>query len=41
MAKKQLFSEIPFLRGQRVTLKRIGREDAPALRRLVDNENIY
>ncbi|WP_029318945.1 GNAT family N-acetyltransferase [Butyrivibrio sp. AE3004] len=38
---KKLFSEIPYIKGDRLTLKKITREDAPALGRMVASEAVY
>ena len=38
---KQLFSEAPYIAGERIVLKRIGPEDLPGLRELVDREKVY
>ena len=40
-AKKKLFSEIPYLKGNRLTLKRLTRADRSALQELVDSPRIY
>ena len=40
-AKKKLFSEIPYLKGKRLTLKRLTRADRSALQELVDSPRIY
>ena len=39
--KKKLFSEIPYLKGKRLTLKRLTRADRSALQELVDSPRIY
>lgn len=39
--KKKLFSEIPCLRGPRLTLRRLEAHDAPGLRALVDSPSVY
>lgn len=39
--KKKLFSEIPQLKSDRLVLKGLTRDDAPALRELVDSSNVY
>ena len=41
IAKKKLFSEIPYLKGKRLTLKRLTRADRSALQELVDSPRIY
>lgn len=38
---KKLFSEIPFIQGERLILKPLKTEDAPALKKLIDNERVY
>lgn len=38
---KKLFSEIPELTGERVTLKRLTQADAGALRKLTDDDEVY
>ena len=40
-AKKKLFSEIPYLKGKRLTLKRLTRADRSALQELVDSPRVY
>ena len=40
-ARKKLFSEIPYLKGKRLTLKRLTRADRSALQELVDSPRIY
>ncbi len=40
-AKKKLFSEIPYLKGKRLTLKRLTRADRSGLQELVDSPRIY
>ena len=39
--KKKLFSEIPFIQGERVVLKQITQADAPALREMVNDPEVY
>lgn len=39
--KKKLFSEIPQLKSDRLVLKGLTRDDAPALQELVDSYNVY
>ena len=39
--KKKLFSEIPYLAGERVVLKKIEQTDAPALQEMVDSSEVY
>ena len=39
--KKKLFSEIPYLKSDRLVLKGLTRDDAPALQELVDSSNVY
>ncbi len=34
---KELFPEIPYIKGERVTLKRVALADAPKLKELVDS----
>ena len=41
MTMKQLFSEVPTLRGERLTLRRLTEEDAPGLQAMVSNDRIY
>ncbi len=38
---KKLFSEIPYIEGDRLVIRRITADDAPALRELVGNEAVY
>lgn len=38
---KKLFSEIPYLQGERIVLRKITDEDAEGLKKLIDNENVY
>ena len=38
---KKLFEEIPHCEGDRVTLKKVSMADADALKRMVQNENVY
>ncbi len=38
---KQLFSEVPTLRGERIVMRRLTEEDAPGLRAMVSNDRIY
>ena len=40
-AKKKLFSEIPYLKGKRLTLKRLTRADRSGLQELVDSPRVY
>ena len=39
--RKKLFSEIPFLRGKRLTLKRLTPADRAGLQELVDSDRVY
>ena len=39
--KKKLFSEIPFLKGTRLTLRRLTRADQSGLQELVDSPSVY
>lgn len=39
--KKKLFSEIPFLKGRRITLKPLTRADQSGLQELVDSPRVY
>ena len=39
--KKKLFSEIPYLEGSRIVLKKLEMEDAPALQELMDSPAVY
>ena len=39
--KKKLFSEIPFLKGPRLTLRRLTRADRSGLQELVDSPRVY
>lgn len=39
--KKNLFSEIPVLIGERVTLRALTRRDAEGLRKLTKSEEVY
>ena len=39
--KKKLFSEIPYIRGERLVIKRVMPCDAPALRELTDDPAVY
>lgn len=39
--KKKLFSEIPYLKGKRLTLKRLTRADQSGLQELVDSPRVY
>ena len=41
MAKKKLFTEIPYIEGERLVLKRITQDDAPALQEMVDDDEVY
>ena len=38
---KKLFSEIPYIRGSRIVLKKLTEADADALRELVSSDNVY
>ena len=38
---KELFKEIPYLKGERVTLRKLTAEDTEALRELVNNDEVY
>ena len=38
---KQLFSEIPCLRGERITLKALTPADAGSLRKMTESEAVY
>ena len=38
---KKLFSEIPYIEGKRLVLKKITRDDAPGLQKLVDSDKVY
>lgn len=38
---KKLFSEIPYIQGERITLKKITSADADPLRELVSSESVY
>ena len=38
---KKLFSEIPFLRGERIVLRRVGEKDADSLQELVQSPGVY
>ncbi len=38
---KKLFSEIPFIEGERVVLRAITQDDADSLRELTENETVY
>ena len=38
---KKLFSEIPVLNGERITLRALTRNDVDGLRRLTENETVY
>ena len=38
---KKLFSEIPYIEGDRLVIRRITADDAPALRELAGNEAVY
>ena len=40
-ARKKLFSEIPYLRKGRITLRKITHDDAPGLRELTGNPEVY
>ncbi|MBQ3285460.1 MAG: GNAT family N-acetyltransferase [Ruminococcus sp.] len=39
--KKKLFSEIPRLAGERITLRRLTQDDADGLSRLINSEEVY
>ena len=39
--KKKLFSEIPYLKGKRLTLKGLARADQSGLQELVDSPRVY
>ena len=39
--KKKLFTEIPSIRGDRITLKRLLPDDAPSLAELTESRNVY
>ncbi|MBQ6535799.1 MAG: GNAT family N-acetyltransferase [Firmicutes bacterium] len=39
--KKKLFSEIPYLESDRLILKGLTKDDAPAMRELVDSPGVY
>ena len=39
--KKELFSEIPHLQGERIELRQLTRADAPALAELTHSPNVY
>ena len=39
--KKKPFSEIPRIRGDCVTLRRLTPEEAPALREMTESEKVY
>ena len=39
--RKKLFSEIPYLQGNRIVLKRVETEDAPALHEMVNDPDVY
>ena len=41
MKKKKLFSEIPYLQNERITLRRLTSADADALQELVDSPAVY
>ena len=41
MERKKLFSEIPYLRGDRIVLRKITSEDAASLQELVDSTSVY
>lgn len=41
MEKKKLFSEIPYLHNERITLRRLTQSDAEDLRKLTDNPLVY
>ena len=38
---KKLFTEIPYIKGDRITLKKIEETDAEALQKFVDSEEVY
>lgn len=39
--KKKLFSEIPVIKGDRITLRALERQDADGLRELTESEDVY
>lgn len=39
--KKKLFSEVPFIRSGRLTIKAVTQEDAELLQEMIDNPNVY
>ena len=39
--RRKLFSEIPFLKGERLTIKALTTDDAASLRELMDNTIVY
>ena len=41
MGRKKLFTEIPCIRGERLVLKKITQDDAPALQEMVDTDEVY
>ena len=41
MGKKKVFDEVPYLTNGRVTVKRVGPEDAAGLAELTGNDNVY
>ena len=41
MQRKELFTEIPYIEGERLTIKEITQADAPALQEMVDSEAVY
>ena len=41
MQRKKLFTEIPYIEGERLTIKEITQADAPALQEMVDSEAVY
>ena len=38
---KKLFSEIPYIQGEHITLKKLTESDAAALQKLVNSDNVY
>ena len=41
MQRKKLFTEIPYIEGERLTIREITQADAPALQEMVDSEAVY
>ena len=39
--KKELFSEIPYIKGDRVVLKKVTQAEADALREMTGSEAVY